>query len=135
MGLVDKIKTGTVGFVKSALNYIPSGIVFTAVAIGALVLAGKMGVPFLAAYANPTMAGLLTHAAISLTLGSLISGGIGAVQEVKHAEMLEPPRSASPLPVIERARSQSLAASHAIEPQPQIPLSANLAQGATPLIG
>ncbi len=85
MGLWEKVKTGTKGFIKSVIHYLPRGLMIAGAIFGGSYLLGSMGlwdplnvVQNLAS--NP--GAIVTHIATSMAIGSLISGGIGAYQNI-----------------------------------------------------
>lgn len=80
---MEKVRAGFKGFVKSAIDYIPKGILFSALLMGGgLALGAMTGV-------NPvgvtSWSQVPMRLGLSLLLGGVISGGFGAVQAVGEA--------------------------------------------------
>lgn len=85
--MLEKVTAATKAFFVSAIDYAPSGALYTAMALGLLVATasafalGGMTLPLFGhlAYNTVTPAILATHAAVSMGLGAVVTGMIGAV--------------------------------------------------------
>lgn len=89
MSTWEKIKSGVKGFVKTTLHYLPRGIAFSAILMGGSALLGHaVGWDPLHMLSDATTTDTVTHIAkrlgMTLLLGSAISGGVGAWQEIQH---------------------------------------------------
>jgi hypothetical protein len=88
LGFFGKLAAGIKGFVKTAVDYLPRGILFDAVFIGGLALvATQFGFDPLGIVAQGgglNWGSIAKKALFSLSLGATISGGVGAYREIKH---------------------------------------------------
>ncbi|MGE0754750.1 MAG: hypothetical protein AB7L92_06280 [Alphaproteobacteria bacterium] len=82
--LWEKAKIGVTSFVKTAMDYIPKGIVIGAAATGALMLIGNLtGMSWLEGVANLDLGGFVTRVATTVAIVTGLVGAIGAYQGIK----------------------------------------------------
>ncbi len=88
LGFFGKLAAGIKGFIKTAADYLPRGLVFDALFIGGLAVAAtQFGFDPLGFVQEGSLnwAKMATKAVLSLSLGAAISGSVGAYREIKHA--------------------------------------------------
>lgn len=84
--LWEKIKAGAKGFAKTALHYLPRGLMFAAALLGGSALLGAtVGWDPFGTAAIQSVGQLATRVATTLLIGSAIAGGVGAWHEVSAA--------------------------------------------------
>lgn len=95
LSTMEKIGVGIKSFVKSAISYIPSGLLYAGLMVGGSLaitaLTGGIGtggyelLPGLIENGGITMAGVAQKVVGTMVLGSVITGGIGAYKGVTGA--------------------------------------------------
>ncbi len=128
LSLWEKIKTGAVGFVKSAISYLPSGLMFAGLIMGGSALlgvaTGKEAFDILhvaKAFHDGGVGAIATKMALSLALGSTISGGMGAWKSVQHATQEREALRAHQTASLQRCRSHCPELEHALYQEPLSP--------------
>ncbi len=85
----QKIKTGVVGFVKSAISYIPKGLMFAGILfVGSALLESVTGWGLLHVVEAAKTGDLIGRIATTMMLGMTITGGVGAYQAIKQENEL-----------------------------------------------
>lgn len=82
----EKVKTGTVSFVKSGLHYIPRGLVLSAVTLGAgAVIANMGGWDILNTKSLESVGDVVRRVGMIAGIGTLITGSVGAFRGITEA--------------------------------------------------
>lgn len=109
LSLWEKVKIGVTSFVKSALDYIPRGVIMAAIGIGIVALTANLtGFGFLSHFADMSLGGFLTKVGIGTAIGTALVGSLGAYQGVKaHTQYREKEIETQELAIIrQRQREQ-----------------------------
>ncbi len=140
LSLFEKAVAGVKGFVKTAVDYLPRGIVFDALLFGGLIFAASM-IPAVAAF-NPlgvmsaaggvNWGGVVKHAMASLAIGGALSGVVGAVRQIGAETSHRDTEIMSQAHELQRYRNQAPHREHVREYEDITP-PGNLPRGAQPI--
>lgn len=81
--LLEKIGVGIKSFGKAVIDYLPRGILFSGLMLGASAVMGNMGGWDIFGMKDVGFGGFIQRMALGVGLGSLITGGMAAYQGVK----------------------------------------------------